>query len=103
MNMSKMTDFYTKVMADKETAQRFEAILAGKQIQEADDAQLERIGILAKQLGFDITLEEAKAYFAQDKKLGENELEAVAGGKPPKVRSRYRDPSLKVDTGWQGQ
>lgn len=79
--MNKITEFYAKAIADESTKTRLGEILDGKAINNADDLQLEKIGVLAKELGFEITVEEAKAYLNGDNsELDDNELEAVAGG-----------------------
>lgn len=86
--MSKITDFYAKAAADESARAKLGEILGGKTINEADDSQLEKIGRLAKELGFDITIEEAKNYLKGDNaELDDDDLGAVAGGtggsKPP--------------------
>ena len=79
--MSKITEFYTKAISDESTKTKLTEILGGKAINEADDSQLEKIGSLAKELGFDITIEEAKAYLNNsDGELSDDDLESVAGG-----------------------
>ena len=60
--MSKVSDFYAKVMADETLKSQIVSILAGVSIENAEDEQLEKIGGLAKGLGFDISVEEAKEY-----------------------------------------
>ena len=79
--MSKMSDFYTKVIADEKLRGKLAAILGDKAVEDASDAELKKIGELAKEAGFDITLDEAKAYIASDSKdLSDEALDAVAGG-----------------------
>lgn len=79
--MSKITDFYAKVLADESAKTKLGEILGGKAINEADNSQLEKIGSLAKELGFDITIEEAQNYLKGDNaELDDDDLGAVAGG-----------------------
>ena len=79
--MSKFQDFYVKATADAEAKKELVAILDGKAINKATDAQLEKISAIAKRLGFDITVSEAKEYLtANGKELSEGDLDAVAGG-----------------------
>lgn len=79
--MSKMSDFYTKVISDVELRCKLNAILDGKDITSLTDEELMKIGEIAKEAGFDITLEEAKAYLASEAKdLSDEALDAVAGG-----------------------
>lgn len=79
--MSKITDFYAKVLANESAKTKLGEILGGKAINEADDSQLKKIGSLAKELGFDITIEEAKNYLKGDNaELDDDDLGAVTGG-----------------------
>ncbi len=79
--MSKVTEFYAKALSDEKTKSKLGEILAGKSINEADDSQLEKIGELAKELGFEITIDEAKSFLNNsDGELSDDDLEAVAGG-----------------------
>ncbi|MGN0629879.1 MAG: hypothetical protein ACI4JN_00990 [Ruminococcus sp.] len=79
--MSKITEFYAKVLADRTAKNEFLAILENTSIDNASDEQLAKVGELAKKLGFDITMEEAKAYLSGDNsELDEDDLDAVAGG-----------------------
>lgn len=79
--MSKISEFYAKVMEDEAAKKELIGILGEKKFEEADDAQLAKVGELAKKLGFEITVDEAKAYFNTDSELNEDDLDAVAGGK----------------------
>lgn len=79
--MRKMADFYTKVISDEKLRAQLGDILGNREITEASDEELKKIGELAKNAGFDITLEEAKAYLhAEVKDLSDEALDAVAGG-----------------------
>ncbi len=76
-----MSDFYAKVMADEAVKKQITDILGGTPIENADDEQLKKIGDIAKGMGFNISVEEAKAYFgANEEELSDESLEAVAGG-----------------------
>lgn len=80
--MSKVSEFYAKALADEAAKNELIVILGDKKIEEASDEQLAKVGDLAKKLGFDITVEEAKAYLkGGEAELDEGDLEAVAGGK----------------------
>ena len=79
--MSKMADFYSKVMTDKALLSKLKDILGDKHITDASDADLEKIGALAKEVGFEITLAEAKEYLSANETVVSDEaLDAVAGG-----------------------
>ena len=79
--MGRMAVFYAKVIADEGLRDKVAEILNGKDINQATDEQLAQIGELAKSTGYDVTLEEAKAYIESDAKdLSDEALEAVAGG-----------------------
>jgi len=54
--MSKIADFYGKVMASPELQGKVANVLAGRNIADASDDQLKEIGEIAKSLGFDIDL-----------------------------------------------
>ncbi len=94
--MSKMQDFYVKALSTEEGKKKIESILGGKQIQELNDTELKNLGSFAKELGFEISLDEAKTYLNSDAKLSEDELDAVAGGGKPQVYISYDDPSNDV-------
>ncbi len=80
--MSKVSEFYAKAISDERSKAKLGEILGGKTINEATDEQLEKIGGLAKELGFEITIDEAKDYLNSDSsELDDNDLDAVAGGK----------------------
>ena len=79
--MSKVADFYAKVLANEELQGKLGNILQGKNIVEATDDDLKKIGEVAKAEGFDITLEEARDYIQSDEAAVSDEaLDAVAGG-----------------------
>ncbi|MCM1328251.1 MAG: hypothetical protein NC253_02325 [Ruminococcus sp.] len=79
--MSKISEFYAKAISDEGSKAKLGEILGGKKIGEASDEQLEKIGVLAKELGFEITVGEAKEYLSGDAELDDDELDSVAGGK----------------------
>ena len=79
--MSKVADFYAKVMSSDELQGKLGDILQGKNIVDATDDDLKKIGEVAKAAGFDITMEEAKEYIQSDEAAVSDEaLDAVAGG-----------------------
>ena len=79
--MSKMADFYAKVVADADLRAKMTEILGDTKISKATDEQLAKIGEIAKAAGFEVSLEEAKTYLASEAKdLSDDALDAVAGG-----------------------
>jgi hypothetical protein len=80
--MDKFTAFYNKVMSDEELAAKVAKIFDGKD-DKINDEQLQQLSVLAKEVGLDISVEEAKEYFNRedDDELKEEELDMVAGGK----------------------
>ncbi len=80
--MSKVTEFYAKAMENEEIKNELIKILGDKKFEEADDTQLAKIGEVAKKMGYEISMDEAKAYFSkEDAELDVDDLDAVAGGK----------------------
>lgn len=80
--MSKVSEFYAKAISDESAKAKLAGILGDKSINEADNEQLKKIGCLAKELGFDITVEEAKEYLSGgNTELDMDDLDSVAGGK----------------------
>lgn len=80
--MKKIKEFYAKVLQDEESRAELKEILKGKSVEESDESQLLEIGKLAQKFGYEITLEEVKSYLSgEDMELGEEDLDAVAGGK----------------------
>ena len=78
---SKISEFYAKVMADENLKAKLEKILSGKEITEASDDQLKQIGDIAKELGYNFTLEDVKDFIKSgDVQLSDDALDAVAGG-----------------------
>lgn len=79
--MNKMADFYVKLMKDKEHLEKVGAVLGDQSIDEADDEKLAKIGEIAKEMGFDISIEEAKTYLhSEEIEVSDEALDAVAGG-----------------------
>lgn len=89
--MSKFTEFYAKAMEDTAVKKELQEILEKKSIEDATEAELIKIGVLAKRLGFEITLEEAQNFLhGEEAELDENDLDAVAGGSgKPEVGIEY--------------
>lgn len=85
--MDKFTAFYHKVTTDEALATRVAEILGDDdEIENVTDEQLQQLSALAKEIDFDISVEEAKEYFKRedDEQLTNAELEMVAGGKGDK-------------------
>lgn len=79
--MNKIAEFYTKAMADESAKAELEAVIGGKNISELSDEELLKIGKIAEKLGFAITLDEAKSYFAgEGEEISDDELDKVSGG-----------------------
>lgn len=80
--MHKVAEFYAAALENKDARAKLSEILGETRIDEADDTQLAKVGEVAKELGFDISVDEAKAYLRpSDAELNDDELDEVAGGK----------------------
>lgn len=80
--MSKFSEFYAKASTDETTRKKLAAILGEKSITDAGEEALIKIGSLARELGYEISLDEAKKYLrGNEEDLDEEDLDAVAGGK----------------------
>ncbi len=80
--MSKITEFYAKAMENEDIKKELIEILGDRKFEEADDTQLVKIGDVAKKTGYEISMDEVKAYFSkEDTELDIDDLDAVAGGK----------------------
>lgn len=84
--MDKFKDFYTRAMSDDAVRAEVKKILGKTPVEDATDEQLLQLGTLAKTLGINISLDEAKEYLGnadadEEGELSDEELEAVAGGK----------------------
>ena len=73
--MSQMKELYNKVANDKALQAKFAEIMK--------DASEEKLVAFAKEAGFDVSVDDVKAYMADKAKgeLSENDLDMVAGGK----------------------
>lgn len=83
--MEKMKELYAKVTADNALQEKFNGIL-GDAENAGEETTNRKLLDFAKEAGFDVTVEEMKAFFKEltEKKEGElsdSELDAVAGGK----------------------
>ena len=77
----KIAEFYAKVTEDDALKAKLEKILAGKDITEATDDQLKEIGEIAKEMGYNFTIDEVKEFIASgDVQLDDDALDNVAGG-----------------------
>ena len=77
----KIAEFYAKVTDDAALKTKVEKILGGKEITEATDDQLKKIGDIAKELGYNFTIDEVKEFISSgDVQLSDDALDAVAGG-----------------------
>ncbi len=95
--MSTISDFYAKVMADEAVKKQITDILGGTPIENADDEQLKKIGEVAKGMGFNISVEEAKKYFsANEEELSDESLEAVAGGAVDNCKTSRYDGEIAI-------
>lgn len=80
--MAKFMEFYKKAVGEPEIRAKLEAILSGKEMDQANDQQLEQIGEVAKSLGYTFTMDEVKAFLhpKEESELSDDQLDAVAGG-----------------------
>ena len=77
----KIAEFYAKVTEDANLTAKLEKILNGAEITDASDDQLKAIGEIAKEMGYNFTIDEVKEFIASgDVKLDEDALDNVAGG-----------------------
>jgi len=77
----KIAEFYAKVTEDAKCKAEVEKILGGKEITEATDDQLKKIGEIAKEMGYNFTLDEVKDFIASGEvQLSDDALDNVAGG-----------------------
>lgn len=84
--MEKFTAFYQRVTTDEKLAARVAEILGDdEQIDKVTDEQLQQLSALAKEIGLDISVEEAREYLNREddrsETLTNDQLEMVAGGK----------------------
>ena len=77
----KIAEFYAKVTDDAALKAKVDKILGGKEITEATDEQLKAIGEVAKEMGYNFTLDEVKEFIASGEvQLSDDALDNVAGG-----------------------
>ena len=77
----KIAEFYAKVMADEKLKAKFEKVLDGKEITDASDDQLKKIGEIAKEMGYNFTIDEVKEFIKSgDVQLSDDALDNVVGG-----------------------
>lgn len=81
--MSQMKELYAKVAADVTLQEKFANIFKNAEAAGKEETGA-KIVAFAKDLGYDVTVEEVKAFFGDQNKDGElddADLEMVAGGK----------------------
>lgn len=78
--MNKVAEFYAKAMGDEAAKAEFLETVGDKAPDRLTDAELEKLGAIAKKLGFDITVEEIRNYLAPLGELSDDALGDVAGG-----------------------
>ncbi len=82
--MNRFNELYTRTMSDKAFRAEVKKILGKTPVEDATDEQLNQLGELAKTVGIEISLEEAKEYLSKSTddtdELSDGELQAVAGG-----------------------
>ena len=83
--MDAMTEFYNKVSRDIKLQEKFTVIMTDAE-KAGEEATKEKLIAFAKEAGYDLTLEEIRAFFKSlvekgEGKLSDEELDQVAGGK----------------------
>jgi len=82
--MSQMKELYAKVAADSALQAKFSEIMKNAEAA-GKEATEEKLVAFAKDAGYDVSIEEAKAFFNEQGKssgeLDDADLEMVAGGK----------------------
>ena len=77
----KIAEFYAKVTEDDALKAKLEKILDGNDITEATEDQLKKIGDIAKEMGYNFTIDEVKDFIASGEvQLSDDALDNVAGG-----------------------
>ena len=77
----KIAEFYAKVTEDDALKAKLEKILGGNDITEATEDQLKKIGDIAKEMGYNFTIDEVKDFIASGEvQLSDDALDNVAGG-----------------------
>ncbi len=88
--MKKIQEFYLRLLKDDKEKKEFNEILKGRDIVEATDEQLLELGKISERMGYKFSLEEVRSYLGfEDRKLSEEDLDSVAGGKAPEVHLHY--------------
>ena len=77
----KIAEFYAKVTDDAALKAKVDKILGGNDMTTATDEQLKAIGEVAKENGYNFTLDEVKEFIASGEvQLSDDALDNVAGG-----------------------
>ena len=84
--MNKFNEFYAKLSENESLREGVEKILGDNTFEDASDEQLLKIGGIAKELGFEFSIDEVRTYFGNSE-LDDEALDAVAGGKGFKHKS----------------
>ena len=80
--MSKVADFYAKVIADEALRSKATEIIDGKTPDELGDDELGKLVEFAGEEGYAVTVVEVKEYLASGvRDLSDEAMDAVAGGK----------------------
>lgn len=82
--MSKMKELYDKVAADAELLRKFADLAVELSSEKTDEVSGEKLVAFARELGYDVTLDEINSFFDGMEKAGElsdDDLDMVAGGK----------------------
>ena len=80
--MSKVAEFYAKVIADEALRNKAAEFLNGKTIEELGDGEIAKLVEFAGEAGYAVTVAEIKEYLASGARdLSDEAMDAVAGGK----------------------
>ena len=94
----KISEFYAKVIDDAALKAKVEKILGGKEITEATDEQLKKIGDIAKEWGYNFTIDEVKEFISSGEvQLSDDALDNVAGGVNKTVNNTCEGAKASVD------
>ena len=99
--MSKFNDFFKIIMENSELKAEVAGVLGDEPFEKASDEQLVKIGEIAKKVGFDFTIDEAKEFFSCGE-LDDDDLDAVAGGKGDTTVVRIIDVVCEIGGGMNG-
>ncbi len=79
--MSKVAEFYAKVIADEKLRSEAVALLGEKAPQEFTEEELAKLSEFAGRNGYELTVAEIREYLAAEvKDLSDEAMDAVAGG-----------------------